>query len=227
MKRIVQIELTNFCNRACFYCGNPIQTRKKGFISFEIIDRCIEVLKNLNQTSVGLNHYGESLLHKNFISIVKKMNDNNIIPWLYTNSDLIDDNMIEKMKALKFESITMSGHRDQNELIEVWTKMNSAGIPNVWWQHPVAPGSVSIANQVPTEFSLDKGLPPLQDPINHCKFLRDEECIVLWDGSLVPCCFDFDGKGIFGNVMDENCLELKSGVFGLCCQCPGHPSNIV
>ena len=50
---------------------------------------------------------------------------------------------------------------------------------------------------------------------------------LIWNGDLVPCCVDYEGHGVFGNIMDANVLELKTPAFSLCDTCPGHPGNVV
>ena len=227
MKRIVQIELTNFCNRSCEYCGNRLQTRARGMMSDETVDRCIEVLHQLGQGHIGLNHFGESLIHPKFVDICNKLNSENIKPWVYTNSDLINNEMIDKLLEINFESFVLSGHRDQNELIDLWQKMVNKGFKNVWWQRPVKDQAASLAGQVVLPYSSDIGQEPLVDPELHCRFLRDEEYIVLWDGKLATCCFDYDDKTVFGTIYDENCTNLVAKASDMCKGCPGHPENVV
>ena len=227
MKRIVQIELTNFCNRKCHYCGQTNMTRPKGFMEPALVDRCIDVLIKIGQIdNVGLNHYGESLLHPDFINIVEKFNTNGITPWLFTNGDYISDNMIEKLAKLTFSSIVISSHMPKAERQAIQKKCYDAGLP-AYWQPDYTPESlISIGNQV-ENVGGDRGKPPLKDPANQCAFLKNDWGIVLWNGDLVPCCIDYDAKGMFGNIMDGNSHDLHSAIFNICSQCPGHSGNTI
>ena len=226
MKRIVQIELTNHCNRKCSYCGQSNMTMPKAYMELQVVERCIDVLLNLGQmTDVGLNHYGESLLHPGFIFILRMMNDKGINPWLYTNGDSLSDHLIESISKLKLSTLVISAHIAKVKRMELYRRCVEAGI-NTFWQEDYTPNNLlSIANQVGE--GCDSKNPILEDPTNHCKFLRDQCAIVLSNGDLVPCCCDYDGKGVFGNIMDKDAINLNPKEFILCKQCPGHPTNIV
>ena len=89
MKRIVQIELCNHCNRRCSYCGQPTMKRERGFMSVLTLLKVIDWLKLLNQTSVGLNHYGESLMHPEFINFLDILNQNGIIDGVRARDGII------------------------------------------------------------------------------------------------------------------------------------------
>lgn len=45
-----------------------------------------------------------------------------------------------------------------------------------------------------------------EEIIQNCKTV-----IVLWDGKVVPCCYDYDGRINFGNVFKENFIEILYG----------------
>jgi len=227
MKRIVQIELTSFCNRKCHYCGQTNMTRPKGYMDYNTVDRCIDVLIQMGQfNNVGLNHYGESLMHPDFVDIVERFNARGITPWLYTNGDYLSDSMIEKLTKRTLSSIVISSHMPLGARQAVQKKCHDAGLP-AYWQPDYTPENViSIGNQV-DNVGGDRGLPPLKDPANHCAFLKLDWGIVLWNGDLVPCCIDYDGRGVFGNIMNDNVMDLHSAVFKICGQCPGHSGNII
>ena len=46
---------------------------------------------------------------------------------------------------------------------------------------------------------------------NHsCKFLWDN-VVIAWDGTVVPCCFDYDAKLVMGNLKTETLSEIWNG----------------
>ena len=223
MHRIVQIELTNHCNRQCLYCGIKQMTRPKGLADLKLIKRCVEVLKLIKQTDqVGLHHFGESLLHPRLIEFIKYFNENGITPFLNTNGDFLTDDMIDTLSKVKLSSLMISLHLPQNRRIELWRKCTDKGIKS-WWQTNEMGGMTNLGGQISVE-----GVPigtPLSDPMTQCGFLREQRAIVLWNGDLVPCCFDFDGKGIFGSIFDTNAAELVPKIFNVCKTCSGHPGG--
>lgn len=223
MRHIVQIELTNYCNRRCAYCGQVNMTRPKGFMSRETIERCIEVLLYLHQYSVGLHHYGESLMHPDFIWTIEQMNVAGIVPWINTNGDFLSDRMIENISKCKIQSLVISGHGEMSVRIELQRKCLDLGIRAFYQVDLTADLVTDIASQVP--FATHKTAKVLSDPARRCRFLAEEQGIVLWNGDLVPCCYDYDGVGIFGNIMDS--VDAVPKVNRLCSQCEGHPGNVI
>ena len=200
-------------------------TRAKGFASPEIVTRCIEIMKRLDQPTVGLNHYGESLLHPEFLAIVAKFNASSIKPWVYTNGDFLP-HIVADLAKMKLHSLVISGHAPQDERAKLAEQCTSLGLP-ASWQRTVADNCVDIAGQVSIPGHASTSV--LKNPSKHCRFLRDEMAIILWNGDLVPCCFDYDGKAVFGNVLDpiEEVLKLAPKPSALCDGCPGPPGNIV
>lgn len=228
MRRIVQVELCNHCNRRCVYCGIPTMKRPKGFITFDTIKRVAEVCKLIGQTEwLGLHHFGESTLHSQLVEFIKYFNDNGISPFLNTNGDLLTDDLIARLATTKLELITISGHIEWEKRLELFRKCTDAGIRSAY-QTTMA-DSLELANlggQIelnPDSYILSK--PVLTDPMTQCGFLRKEMGIVLWNGDITTCCFDYEGHGIYGNIFDDNVVDLVPKPFSICATCPGHPGE--
>ena len=227
MKRIVQIEMTNFCNRQCTYCGNPTMARKKGYVSDEVIDRSIWLLKQIGQTKdVGLHHFGESTLHPKLVNYISKFNENGITPFLNTNGDFLTDKLINKLASVQLSSLIISGHMERSKRIETWQRCVDGGVANVFWQTDMTEEArlTTMGGQVPISEAA-MGAPALTNPMVQCGFLRKEMGVILWNGDITACCFDYEGYGVFGNIFDENVLDLKPRIFKVCATCPGHPGE--
>ena len=41
--------------------------------------------------------------------------------------------------------------------------------------------------------------------------LLDDSCVILLDGSIVPCCFDYNKKNVFGNIFQQPLEEIWLG----------------
>lgn len=225
MKEIVQIELTNHCTRKCAYCGQTNMTREKGYMAIETFKQCLLHLKLLNQKVVGLNHYGESLLHPKLTEILHLCNQDFVLPWLYTNGDKLDDRMIQKLSAFKFKHLIISGHIPKEKRLGLWQKCCEAKIPAFWQVDMEAQNVSNLAGQIDFPQAKDANLPPLADPITQCSFLTQEKHCVLWNGDIVACCFDYNGADVLGNVNDPELPQTR--VVNICHKCPGHPSNII
>jgi hypothetical protein len=229
MKSIVQIELTNHCNRRCVYCGVPTMVRPKGFAEWKLIERCVEVMKEIGQTKdFGLHHFGESTMHPKLIEFIKYFNDNGMTPFLNTNGDFLTDELIAKLATVKLNPLIISGHIEYEKRVVLWQKCTDAGIPT-WYHLDMldAPTLTNLGGQIELnnkESDVLK-LPILTDPMTQCGFLRKEMGIVLWNGDLTVCCFDYEGHGKFGSIYDPNVAELKPQIFSTCATCPGHPGQ--
>lgn len=66
----VEIELTNYCNLKCIFCGQQAMTRDKGFISdkdlYHVVDECRQW-----GAYIQFARWGEPFLHKNIISFIE------------------------------------------------------------------------------------------------------------------------------------------------------------
>ena len=232
MKRIVQIELTNHCNRRCSYCGVPTMQREKGFMSFDTLKRVVEVLHQIGQTEwLGLHHFGESTLHPQLVDFIGYLNENNVLPFLNTNGDILTDDLIERLSTVKLQLLTISGHIEMAKREILWQKCTAKGIVTQYHYDMVDnPYITNLGGQIDLPEGNKVGntvitAPPLTDPMVQCGFLRKELGIVLWNGDLTACCFDYEGHGKFGSVFDENAAELVPHVFSTCATCPGHPGE--
>ena len=225
VKSIVQIELTNHCNWSCSYCGQMKMTRRRGFMSAVTFERCVDVLLKLGQKSVGINHYGESLMNNNLVPWIERMNEAGIVPWLYTNGDLLDDDMIQSLASVRLGHLTVSGHMPKPQRQNIVSRCVDAGINAICQIDLNDDNTLDLAGQMRDEDDISEILPLLR-PQDSCGFLKNEKAVVLWDGRLVPCCFDFDAVMPFGNINDAFALECMPSVGKLCATCTGHPSNI-
>ena len=196
-------------------------------MSQEVFDRSIEVLKEIKQEMVGLNHYGESLLHHKLIPFCNQLMENGIKPFLYTNGDVLTDNLIKQVATIDWHVFVISGHMDEVERHVLYQKCLEVGVKNINIQETLTKeNTLDLAGQLPHGGVFKDSL-PIVDPQHHCKFLVDDNGVILWNGDVTVCCVDYDGLGIYGNIMDPNIISIEAPAFKLCDTCPGHPGNIV
>jgi hypothetical protein len=135
--------------------------------------------------------------------------------------------MIDDLAKLKLASLVISGHAPTERKQMLYQKCADKGI-KAWWQPDFGDtNTIGLAGQIDYEKAYDKSYPPLQDPQNHCRFLVEEQAVIYFNGDLVPCCIDYNGCGVFGNIFNENVLELTPKANKLCQTCPGHPGNVI
>ena len=67
--KVMQIEVSNFCSLACWYCPHPQQKRANGDMSLTTFRKCLELVNRSDNPIrngsklVWLNHFGEPLLN--------------------------------------------------------------------------------------------------------------------------------------------------------------------
>jgi radical SAM protein with 4Fe4S-binding SPASM domain len=113
------IELTNHCNIRCRMCNfhSPIvsQRRPKGFMELSLVERLLREISGAGRERpwVALHGAGESLLHKDFVTILRKAS---LLPNLnfgfLTNTMLLNAGMTEKIldTALSWIGFSIDGN---------------------------------------------------------------------------------------------------------------------
>ena len=104
---MLDIELTNHCNADCLFCSRRLMTRKKGFMSMELIEKILTEIRS-RKTPVRFIRYGEPLLHPNFCEILDSFNKNNIPVHISTNSQLLNEKKIKSIIDSEVKSIIFS-----------------------------------------------------------------------------------------------------------------------
>ena len=77
--KIYQIEITNYCNNSCSYCPRNQMKRKLGIMSMQVLNF---VLKKIENNTLRLHHYGESLLDDKLeekIKFIKERKPNKLL----------------------------------------------------------------------------------------------------------------------------------------------------
>lgn len=220
MKLIWQIELTNHCNRRCHYCGQANMTRDKGFMTEEILRAALDVTQSFGHKTIMLHHYGESLMHPRYLESIQIANDYGLAVEIYTNGDLLTDSILGRLSQLKIYRMIISGHGNMQARMALANHVRTFGI-EVNYQVDIAANASNIAGQIPIK-TWDAELPPLTDPATQCSFLRDDVGIVLWNGDVVPCCYDYDGLSIYGHITDPDIKTKTARPRRICATCPGH-----
>lgn len=222
MHHVTQIELTSHCNATCAYCPYSKMLRPKGHMTLKTL-KTVEkqYLKDLRDTDsyVVLNHFGEFFLHPKFEKMTKFLKKKGHLTETCSNGILVnkenikrcessldsiviqwntfDDKKLKRLDLLaksKIGYITLRQLVQQNRTEEYYKKLNAASLQvkglygdrvQIQYQamHDWASAGCKVGNKVRAPF------------VGHvlCKAFTCNECCVLWDGTLVNCCYDYDG----------------------------------
>jgi len=192
------------------------------------------VLKKIENDTLRLHHYGESLLDDKLEEKIKFIKERkpNITLILNTNGRLLSHDRVNSLIEAGIDKIILSYHDEKSlkhihhikilkrHMIEI-IKMTDKDDENL--DHLKDLGyKVSIKRlrdlgQLKRE-SILKG-----DPVERCSFLKNNEVVVLWNGDIVPCCECFDDTYIIGNITQDNII--KNRIFDMCNTCLGYGND--
>ncbi|OGS74723.1 MAG: hypothetical protein A3F91_07660, partial [Flavobacteria bacterium RIFCSPLOWO2_12_FULL_35_11] len=216
------IEPTNKCNLACQHCQRPDMTRNVGEISIDLYKRIID--ENPSIAHVLLVCLGEPLMHSKIIDMINYAGERNIRPMIITNGILLTHNMAdmlldsklhsiafsidgiyesyEKVRHTKYETIKKNilnflekrkryNKKIRVEIIMTVSEKNEEDVKNVRNEWEAHVDHISLQPEI--IYTGNKRS-------KRCKEIYRGNLIVFWNGTVVPCCVDFDGRIKIGNA---------------------------
>ena len=230
MARILNLELSNYCNTLCKWCGRNYMKRKIGQIDLVLFRKIIEKVKD-RQNDIYLQLYGEPLTYPYLIEAIKICEDNNIKPGFFTNGKLLNDEMINNLAHCDMEEIcvTMNQFKPLEQVEKLLNKCNFRIRP-IYLDVPKEM-QTSLSRLEFAKWCFKNKIRPelarydcpifekmtdccLKDAHGECYLRKINAVNVLYDGRLVTCAKDYDGKTVVGNLNDLDNFEYENK------QCP-------
>lgn len=235
---IIWIEPTNACNFHCSICPvNSLMKRKKGFMKEELFKKIINEAKTLNVKEVSLTNWGEPLLHPQICEFIRFAKQNGLKTRITTNGSLLNeekskqlldsglDTIIFSIYGIKedYEKITKRNYEEIKEKCVQFINMRDAqkARTKIFVRHTITDDTEKNINKFKDEWGgLCDALEFQQQTVfgSKMKSQRKNKCpqlwsslIILWDGSVVPCCADFDGTLYIGDANTENIKRIWNG----------------
>jgi MoaA/NifB/PqqE/SkfB family radical SAM enzyme len=243
MLKITSIEVTNICNLRCSHC--PVGTQPfhqntlplltdgvdypKGYMSIETFRQALQYARNI----VSLNLHGESLLHPQICDFVAMAKESGRQPTISTNGILLTEAMSQGLIISGITSVEVSIHTQKSlqGFRNIFDANEKAGNPSDILGHVVSCNLPKLREWVNKSKIEEKYLEkiflfdthnwlrnsPGKDMSPNCVYLKDGLCEVKWDGRIVACCFDFEGKNYLGEL--DNFPNLQHKKYELCKCC--------
>ena len=103
------IEPTSFCNLKCRLCptGNNILGRDKGFMTLDVFKKILSGW-NGKKTRIDFGGFGEPLLNKDFLEMVRISKDKNFDISIFTNGNLLTPEISLALVSFKADRIIIS-----------------------------------------------------------------------------------------------------------------------
>ena len=229
------IEPTNKCNFNCDICPvNSLMKRKKGFMEMGLFKRIVDNARKNGITGVTITNWGEPLLHPKIVDLVEYATKSEIKARIVTNGSLLTDNKSKELIQSGLDSIVFSIYGNENDY-KKRTNIPFEDIKNKWStfidiKNKLNPNIKIIFRTVET----DDNHPRLNKLIKEWSHLcyeyevqqqtifkaelidnRKLSCpslwicpVVLWDGRVVPCCVDYDGELVVGDMNKDDLKNL-------------------
>lgn len=220
---ILMIELTNTCNLDCWFCPFTKMKREKGFMSMETVELAIKKMKMMGNEKVILHNIGESLLHPQFFEIAEMFKDFNTT--ITTNACCLTEELIDGLIQSNLSLVRVSIDFDCNdELIRRLLKERE-GETTLNFKGGTREKVVRLRNKWPDAQSLNLTNWAGQiDSFNEvesniCPFRDQNKGVVLWDGRITNCCFDYEGKYVVGTL--DNVENINWKKIPICNECGG------
>ncbi len=235
---LVRIESSNLCNGRCVFCPHLKQTRKKGVMSMHAYEKIIKECAKIGVKEVHLQNFGEPLFDKNIFLKIKMANSLNLKTVIFTNASLFDNKKIREMIKSNLDEVWISfeGYnknifeelrpglkyavvsRNINKIYEVKKELNSLKpkvILNVvfdnelskykdefrkkWSERVDFVNFQRIHNWTASEIKI---------PFSPICNVFWNYTTITWDGKILSCCLDWDGKYVIDDLKKHSINEI-------------------
>lgn len=248
---LINSEPTNHCNLRCPFCPTgKMDSRQRGFAQIELYEK---IFKQIGKYSylITLHGWGEPLLNRNLVEVIKLAHANKIFTVVTSNGSLLNkeisreiirsklDYLILSVDGISEESYKKYRIRGQfeevlnniKELISLKKEMRSS-TPFIEWQFIVFRHNeheIQSAKLLAAELGVDhivfmpaytedssfnstnkKYHLPKSSPLSarsDCRHLWSTFTF-HWNGTAVPCCYDYPEKISYGDIMAEDFKQI-------------------
>lgn len=229
--KILMVELTNHCNEDCWFCPNSKMVREKGFMSMDTVKHVISKIEP--GSSVVLNNLGESLLHPQFFEIAEMFVDAGIGTMVTVNGCCLDKELVANLLESKISNVRISIDfitKDIETIVEPLLDdhrfiMNIKGVDRdsiVKFREKYGDkGCITYLVDFAGQMNFKSDFSASRD----CTFLNDDKCVILWNGKVCACCYDYEGTNILGTIDELDNMNHRD--YDLCKNCNGLDLRIV
>jgi len=230
------IEPTNTCNLRCTFCFvTEGMNREEGFMDFGLFKKIIDDSPGLEH--LCMHNWGEPLLHKDIFRMFDYAAQSGVKHIVMnTNGTLLTDKMIDNIVASPLTVIRFS----IDGSAETFKKIRGVDLDKIEKNilklkekkdalRPELGMGVVFTVEEETEEEVDKYVVHWETIVDHVRMQpkliqspRKEVCpepfgkdygklVVLWDGTVIPCCVDYNATLSLGNALKDKVMDLWQG----------------
>lgn len=216
-----QIETSSACSATCNFCPQPGMNRDRENMTLDTFKAAIDAMEN---RYVALHHFGEPLLNPDLPVMIAYANKRGKVVEFSTNGKGLndakdgDDYLRAVLDARPHRMRIAYDFFRPNAFIRDALTFNVSTIITV---HAVTPGLLKERKPLNNWAGQMAELGP-SEISGECFFLKYRYAAVMQTGEVVPCCQDYEGKHIIGNVNDPTSItEHPNEGYEMCKTCSG------
>jgi len=234
----VRYEVTDQCNAECVMCPRDLHTRPHGIMDQTKYERSIDEVSELGCTQVTLTGFGEPFLDKNLEKKIAYAKSKGLRTYVITNASLLHkrgqaiadagldelrisfygmspESYNEIMQKLDFnrskkgilEFLDVRG--DTKVMISYLQFLGNEHYSEFldFWEHRVD----SVEVWKPHNFGDGRHYRGRQGAKTSCGRPKNGSLHIQWDGTVIPCCYDFNNTMKLGNAFTTPVMEVLHG----------------
>ena len=227
----IQFESSTSCNAKCTFCPRYDMTRPRGEMSDELFHKIIKDGKAMNNSFFVPFLNGEPFIFPRIWEWLDYMRDEKCKVHLYTNAEFIDVDRIIKYPNIRLICCSVNAATKETYDKIMRGPNFEKVIANVKDLIKKAPFPIYVSMVITSDNEQEVEAFKKQWGKNHifgefknwggarhdkiektgtrkpcyaaCKTMS-----ILWDGRVVPCCMDYDGKQILGDANKQTLTEI-------------------
>ena len=237
----IRLENTNACNAHCTMCPRESLTREKGFIDSALFEKILAETKGKKITKFTVQGYGEPLLDKNFCRYIRRIKEELGCPtFTVSNASVITPELAAGIVASGLDKIKISFYgtnRKEYEAVHTPLKYEKTVqgvhalvaarraarsrmtirlqyIGTLWRFVPFVlqwAGKTSVGYNTLHNYGDGRSYNKTNGKAKPCPILSAPILQILWTGEVVPCCYDFNGTMVLGDLRHQTIEEIWHG----------------
>ena len=227
----IQLESSTSCNARCVFCPRYDMKRKMGEMSDELFHKIIKDGKEINASFFLPFLNGEPFIFSRIWEWLDYMRDEGVQVGLYTNVEYLDVDRIVKYPNIRYINCSVNGATKEtynkampgpdfdvveskvHDLIakakfrvQVSMVVNDDTIGEIdmfkkkWGRKAFVRSFKNWGGDRQSVGEKEEVKKPCWSLMNSIN--------ILWDGRVVPCCMDYDGKMILGDANENTLKEI-------------------
>ena len=234
----VRYEVTDNCNAACVMCPRDLHTRPHGIMDQAKYERSIDEVSELGCTQVTLTGFGEPMLDKNLEKKIAYAKSKGLKTYVITNASLLQargqslaDSGLDELR-ISFYGMSPESYNEIMQKLDF--NRSKKGILQFlelrkntkvmisylqfeenehysefldFWEPKV--DSVEVWN--PHNFGDGRDYRGRQGIKTSCGRPQSGPLQIQWDGTVIPCCYDYNNQIDLGNAFETPVMEVLYG----------------